>query len=226
MTLRFLADSTGGTAIENSNDYLGAVRRLATPPEYRYVLGFAPRDLAADGSFHRLTLKVAAADSKRYTIEARRGYYAPKPSEGLSEAAAKEIENAVFARDQVRDLPVEMRTEVSQAEGTGGELTVSADIDLKLLHYRKLDGRNCEELTVVAVVFDRDGNFIAGRQQVLKLRLRDETLAALDRQPPETLKSTFHLSAGTYLVRLVVRSAGEQTLASEDKSIEISDPRP
>jgi VWFA-related protein len=213
MTLEDLAEATGGTAIENSNDYLGGVRRLAAPPEYRYVLGFAPQDLVANGSFHRLTIKL---EHKGYTIQARRGYYAPKRSEGLTEAAAKEIENEVFARDELHDLSVDLRTEVSAAV-----LTVSADLDLKSLHLRQAGGRNSDDVTVVAVVFDHNGNFIAGKQQLLKLSLLDQTVASLDRQPTETLKSTFDLSPGAYLVRLVVRSAEGETMAAASRPVEI-----
>jgi VWFA-related protein len=213
MTLVDMAEATGGTAIENSNDYLAGIRRLAAPPEYRYVLGFAPQDLVANGSFHRLTIKL---EHKGYTIQARRGYYAPKRSEGLTEATAKEIENEVFARDELHDLSVELRTEVSAAE-----LTVLADLDLKSLHFRQADGRNNDDVTVVAVVFDHNGNFIAGKQQLLKLSLFDQTVANLDRQPTETLKSTFDLSPGAYLVRLVVRSAEGETMAAVSRSVEI-----
>jgi VWFA-related protein len=213
--LAFIADATGGTAILNSNDYLGGVRRIASPPEYRYFLGFTPHDLATDGKFHALSLKLANSALKGDSVQARRGYYAPKQGEGLPEAAAKEIENAVFTRDDVRDLPVEMRTEVK-----AGELTVSADIDLKLLHYRKADGRNCQELTAVAAVFDHDGNFIAGKQQTLTLKLRDQTVDGLAQKAPEKLESSFALSAGTYLVRLVVRSE-DQTMTEISGQVDV-----
>ena len=219
--LVFIAEATGGTAILNSNDYLGGIRRIASPPEYRYILGFAPHDIAADGKFHAVAIKLTNPADKGYTVQARRGYYAPKEGEGLPEAAAKEIENAVFSRDDIRDLPVEMRTEVKKAEGDGGELTVSTDIDLKLLHYRKADGRNCQELTAVAAVFDRDGNFVVGKQQTLTLKLRDETMDGLGQKPPGTLQSSFALSPGTYLVRLVVRSAEDQTMTEVSTQVDV-----
>jgi VWFA-related protein len=215
-TLRTIADSTGGTAIENSTDFLGAVRRLATPLEYRYILGFTPRDLAADGSFHKLTVKLTNSAYKSYTPQARRGYYAPKQDEGLPQAAEKEIEAAIFSRDDIRDVPVEMRTDLKDEE-----LTVSADVDLKLLHFRVADGRNCEEVTAVAAVFDHDGNFISGERQTLTLKLRDETLAGLSQKPPETLRSSFTLSPGTYLVRLVVHSAEDQAMTEVSKLVDI-----
>jgi len=220
-TLRTLAESTGGTAIENSNDYLGAVRRLATPPEYRYVLGFTPQNLAADGSFHKLKLTLTNSAYNGFILQTRRGYYSPKQGEGLPEAAAKAIENAVFSRDDVRDLPVEMRTDVKPAEGSGGELTVSTDIDLKLLHYRKADGRNCQELTAVAAVFDRDGNFVTGKQQTLTLKLRDATMDGLAQKRPETLQTPFALSPGTYLVRLVVHSSEDQTMTEVSTQVDV-----
>jgi hypothetical protein len=76
-------------------------------------------------------------------------------------------------------------------------------------------------VTVVAAVFDRDGNFIAGKQQVLKLRLRDETLANLEDGPSESLKATFNVSPGAYLVRLVVRSSVQQNMTALSRSVEI-----
>jgi VWFA-related protein len=218
-TLRTIAEGTGGTAVDNSNDYLSAVRRLATPPEVLYVLGFSPHDLNPDGKFHRLTIRLTSG--QKYTLQARRGYYAPQRAEGLTEAAAKEIENAVFTRDEVRDLPVEMRTEVTKHEGAASELAVLAKIDMQFLHFRKADGRNCDDLTVVAALFDSNGNFVAGKQRILKLRLRDATLASLEQRPPETLKTSFDLSPGSYLVRLVVRSAEGQTMAAASAAVEI-----
>lgn len=219
--LIYIAEATGGTAITRSNDYLGGIRRISSPPEYRYILGFSSHDLAADGKFHALAIKLTNAALKGDSVQARKGYYAPKQGEGLPEAAAKEIENAVFSRDDIRDLPVEMRTDVKKSEGSGGELTVSSDIDLKLLHYRKADGRNCQELTAVAAVFDRDGNFVAGKQQTLTLKLRDESVEGLAQKAPETLQSSFALSPGTYLVRLVVRSAEDQTMTEVSSPVEV-----
>jgi VWFA-related protein len=218
--LVFLAEATGGTAIARSNDYLSGIRRIASPPEYRYILGFSPHDLAPDGKFHALSIKLTNPADKGYSVQARKGYYAPNEGEGLPQGAAKEIENAVFSRDDVRDLPVEMRTEIKKSEGSGGELTVSTDIDLKLLHYRKAEGRNCQELTAVAAIFDRDGNFVAGKQQTLTLKLRDETMQN-PAQKPETLQSSFALSPGSYLVRLVVRSAEEQAMTEMSSQVDV-----
>ncbi len=72
-----LSDGTGGTYFHNSNDLGGGLRRLILSPEYVYVLECLLHDVKQDGSYHRLTVKVAAA---KVTIQARAGYFAPKPA--------------------------------------------------------------------------------------------------------------------------------------------------
>jgi hypothetical protein len=48
-------------------------RKLATP-ESHYLLGFVPT-APADGRFHQLKVKLEG--SRKLTVEARSGYYAP-----------------------------------------------------------------------------------------------------------------------------------------------------
>ena len=213
-----LAYATGGTALAQ-NDFLTEFDRLANPPEYVYYLSFYPKDLKPDGRYHEI--KVTLANAQGLSVQARKGYWAPAHTEDAAAMATREIGEAVFSRDEVHDLAVDMRTAVSRGQGNAAELAVMANIDLKLLHYGKADGRNSEDVTVVAAVFDRNGNYLEGRQHRLKLRLRDETLANLEQRPPQTLKSTFNLSPGTYLVRLVVRSALEGAMTTTSGSVEI-----
>ncbi len=47
-----LADGTGGTFFQNSNDLDAGFKRIAAAPEYIYMLGFSPQNLKTDGSFH------------------------------------------------------------------------------------------------------------------------------------------------------------------------------
>jgi VWFA-related protein len=218
LVLGTLAYSTGGTAL-SSNDLEGEFDRLANPPEFVYYLGFYPKDLKPDGRYHEI--KVTLPNSKGLSLQARKGYWAPAHVEDAAATATREIGEAVFSRDEVHDLPVDMRTAVSRGQGSAAELAVMANIDLKLLHFDKTDGRNSDDVTVVAAVFDRNGNYLEGKQHLLKLRLRDETLAGLEQRPPEALKSTFNLSPGTYLVRLVVRSAVGGAMTTTSGSLEV-----
>ena len=80
-----LADGTGGTFFHNSNDLEGGLQKLAAAPEYVYLLEPSLENVKPDGSYHRLTVKVNQEGLK---LQARRGYFAPKPEKRKKEKGA------------------------------------------------------------------------------------------------------------------------------------------
>jgi VWFA-related protein len=212
-----LAEGTGGTANFN-NDFDGGIRKAAVAPEYLYLLAFSPQNLKLDGSFH--SLKVTLNSGEKGSLQARRGYWAPKHADDAVETSKQEIENAIFSRDEIHNLPVEMHTQVTKT-GDDEKLNVITSVDLKLIHLRKADDRNRNDLTIVAAVFDANGNFVAGKQKILQLRLRDETVRVLEQRPPVTIDTNFDMKSGAYLVRLVVRDAEGQELTTENAGVQI-----
>jgi VWFA-related protein len=70
-----LADASGGTFFHNSNDIEGGLKRLASAPEYVYLLEFSLDKVKADGNYHSLKVKV---DRGGLTLQAREGFFAPK----------------------------------------------------------------------------------------------------------------------------------------------------
>ena len=150
----------------------------------------------------------------------RRGYWAPKHAEDELAVSKQEIEDAVFSRQEIHNLPVEMYTKVAQAGGKS-KLNVLASVDLKLLHLRKADDRNRNDVTIVVAVFDPNGNFIDGKQKILQLRLRDETVQGLEQKPPVAIDTNFDIKPGAYLVRLVARDAEGQQLTAENAGVQI-----
>ena len=207
-----LASGTGGQVFQNSNDYDEGFRRLGAAPEYVYMLGFSPQNLKNDGSFH--ALRVVVKPSGNLNIQARRGYYAPKKIDDAEETARQEIGNALFSREELSELPIEVHTKFFKPDGNTARMSVMLRLDLKLFRYNKANGRNNNTVTMVTGIFDRDGNYLQGIKKVLELHLKDETLAN-KLQHGATLKTDFDLTPGTYLVRQVVRdSEGEQMSAT------------
>ena len=91
---------------------------------------------------------------------------------------------------------------------------------MKHIRFRKADGRNRNDLTVASGLFDRNGNLVAGNQKVLEMRLRDETLASR-LGSGITVRTSFDVKPGSYLVRLVVRDAEGQLMAATNGAVEI-----
>jgi hypothetical protein len=212
-----LADATGGQFFHNDNGLFEGFRQLVAQPEYVYILGFSPQNLKLDGTRHGL--KVSLKNPKGFELQARNAYYAPSHAVNSEEQAKQEIQEAVFSRDEMQELPVDLSLQYARAGGIMVKLNVLAKVNLKVLRFRKVDDRNLNTLTVVSSVFDRNGNFVAGIQRVVDLRLRDQTLDSLN--SGITVKTTLDLTPGSYLVRLVVRDSEGQAMSARNGVVEI-----
>jgi len=197
-----LAYSTGGKFFFNNNDMDEGFRRLAEPPEFTYVLGYVPQNLKPDGSYHKL--KVRLRTGGNFELQAREGYFAPKSFADPAQQAKVELQQLEFLPDELQDLPVELHTQFYMAAHDSAKLSVLAHVDVKRLALKRVADRNCDVLTVVSLVFDRNGNFLQGTEKELDLRLTDDTLEH-KLAAGMTVKTSFDVQPGNYLVRIVVR---------------------
>ncbi len=213
-----LAAGTGATFFQNNNDLDAGFARLATAPEYYYLLAFSPQNLKMDGSFH--ALKVTLKAVKDVSVGARTGYYAPRHLENAIETAKREIEEALFSREEMSDIAVELHTQFFKSGADTARVSLVVKVDVKHLKFRKEEDRNCNELTVVAGLFDRNGVYATGNQKKIEMRLKDETVEKrLD--GGLTIRSSFDIKPGTYSVRLVVRDAEGQLMSAQNGAVEI-----
>jgi hypothetical protein len=113
-----------------------------------------------------------------------------------------------------------LQTQFFKTGEHSAKVTVMARIALRTLQLRKDQGRNRNDLTIVAALFDRNGNMVAGTQKKVEIRLRDETLERR-RQSTITVQSSFDVAPGSYAVRLVARDAEQQWMTTENGSVEI-----
>lgn len=213
-----LAFGTGGTFFHNSNDLSGGLEILAAAPEVSYVLGFSPLSQKMDGQFH--TLKVALTQKNKYTIQARRGYMAPKKFKDANEQAKQEIQDAVLSRDEILDFPLQIQTQYFKAEDSSVHLSVVSRLQIGGVHFRKADGRNWDDLTLATVIFDDNGNFVMGQEKLVTMKLLDATYEKLARSGI-VVKSTFDVKPGKYMIRQVVRDSEGSQMAARNGAVDI-----
>src|SRR6267378_1151534 len=213
-----LADGTGGKFFHNRNDLDEAMREAGGAPAFSYLLGFSPQNLKIDGRFH--TLKVALTSKEKFEIQARHGYFAPRTLTDPAEATKLEMQEALFSQEEIRDLPVELQTQFFKKDEAQARLAVLTHFDVKGIHFRKLLGRNNDELTIVTGIFDENGNFVTGLSKVVEMNLLDTTYSRLSRSG-FTVKTSFDVKPGTYLVRLVVRDAEGAQMAARNRAVVI-----
>ncbi len=216
-----LAAGTGASFFQNNNDLQEGFRRLSAAPEYYYLLAFSPQNLRMDGGFH--SLKVSLRNSKEFSglsLTARKGYYAPTHTEDAKATALREIEEALFSREEMSDIPVDMHTQFFKTGADAAKLALLIKLDVKKLAFRKENDRNNDELTVVCGLFDRNGVYVTGVQKRIEMKLKDETLASrLDNGI--VVRNTLDVKPGVYTVRLVVRDSEGAMMSARNGAVEI-----
>ena len=219
-----LADATGGRYFHNNNDLKAGFAQVAATPEFVYVLGFSPQNLKLDGAYH--ALKVSLTNSHGpgelhgLDLQARRGYYAPKHLPDPEEDAKREIQEALFSRDEIQDIPVDLHMQYFKSSDVAARIAVLARVYVKNLRFRKAEGRNNDNLTILSGVFDRNGNYITGMQKTVVMKLMDATLEKV-LNSGITIRTNFDVAPGSYVIRLVVRDSEGQTMAARNGVVEI-----
>jgi VWFA-related protein len=212
-----LADGTGGLFIHNRNDIDQGLLQAAAEPEISYVLGFTPQNLKLDGQYHNL--KVTLTSKQKWALQARHGYFAPRGESDPETAAKEEIQQAVFSQEELHELPVECQAQFFKG-ASGVHLSVVAHVLTKDLKFRKAEERNRDKLTVTTAIFDENGNMLTGKQTVLELQLKEATLERVNRTGL-SVKSTFDLQPGSFLVRIVVRDSEGAQMGATNRGVVI-----
>jgi VWFA-related protein len=212
------AAGTGGTFFHSRNDIEQGLRLAAVAPTSSYLLGFSPQNMKLDGAYH--TLRVALVGKQKYSIQARRGYYAPRGAAKPEDTAKQEIQEALFSQEEIHDIPLQLQTQFFKKDETAARLSVLSRLDLKELHFRKAEGRNLDNLAVATAIFDENGNFVTGGEKMVEMKLLQSTYVHFLRSGL-TVKSSFDVKPGKYLVRQVVRDTEGSQMAARNGAVVI-----
>ncbi|HKW33441.1 MAG TPA: VWA domain-containing protein [Candidatus Acidoferrum sp.] len=212
------ADGTGGKFYHNRNDVDEVMREAGVAPDVSYVLGFSPQNLKFDGRFH--TLKVGLTTKEKFNVQARHGYFAPRSAADPAQITKEEIQEALFSQEEILDIPLDLQTQYFKNDQAGVRLSVLTHLDVKSVRFRKALGRNNDQLTIVTGIFDENGQYVTGLEKIIDMKLRDTTYQRLSHSGL-TVKSSFDVKPGTYLVRLVVRDAEGAQMAARNGAVVI-----
>jgi VWFA-related protein len=207
-------DGTGGTFFHNNNDLTEGLRRIASPPEFVYQLGFSPQDLRENGKYHQLSVKIVGVD--KLSVSARRGYFAPNHLADPKQIETTELDDALYSQAEIHDLPIQIQTQTIRGDKPTAKLNVLTLVDLDALPHHQADGKNTNELRIVAAVFDRNGKYLGAINRKVAVHWSDDDAGV---QTATTF--SFLLDPGPYLVRMVVRDSESQRLSTQAAIVEI-----
>jgi VWFA-related protein len=226
-----VAEGTGGKYVHNSNDLQGGFAGLERSGAY--ILTFAPTELKTNGTYHALKVSLAG-EAKGFSVQARRGYFAPNGDAPVGTAAAAaasgddpaeraqhdQIQQQILSKVDVAQLPVGVRNSVAEQPDHTQVVTVSAHLDTRALQFQQEGDHNVNGITFVVAVFD-------GKDKLVEAQQRHMNINALDAQLPNLFTRgldvafTFKLAAGTYRLRAVVMDSVQHLVGAKSESVTV-----
>src|SRR6185369_1073685 len=218
IVLADFAHGTGGTFFHNSNDLTAGIK-MAALPKICYVLGFSPHDLKEDGRYHSLEVKLTG--KQKYSVQARRGYFAPtrlNPKEQEDQDIAEEL----HSRAEFGNLLSELRAQPSMNGQDKPQLLVRSQVAVQNVRFKTMNGKRVDVLRMVTAIFDENGNLVTGGEKILTLNLDNPAYEKLSRAGL-TVNLSFGVKPGKYLVRQLLRDSEAGEIATKNRAVEIAE---
>jgi len=131
--------------------------------------------------------------------------------EDAAAASAREISEAVFSHDELRDLPSILTPSSTKPRSRRqAENYRSPRYPAASLAQTGRPERN--DVTLVCALFDSNGNYLKGTEKVVELRLKDENVE--HHVTRLTMNTDFDVKSGAYMIRVVARDAEGQQMAT------------
>jgi VWFA-related protein len=203
-----LTEGTSGIFYHNNNDLAAGFREIGLPPAVTYRIGFRPEGVAPDGAYHKL--KVTA---KKYSVQARPGYFAP--TEKAAESLQSKIDREIMADDMEDEFPVRVAVERAAAA-----LSIIVHVDISKLRFEKQGDRQVQRISFTTALIDGQGRVAAAKEGQMDLALTEATYKRLAASGVNA-KITLQVPAGAYKLRQVSEEAVEGKMACSTHAVEV-----
>ena len=213
-----LSMDTGGKAFFDSNDFAPAFAQVERDTSAYYAIGFRSTDLARDGRFRKLTIKVNRPGVK---LEYRPGYYAPADFKHSGhEDRERELEEQLASDLPATDMAVYMDAMYFRLDENRFFVPVSLIVPGSQIPFVKGGDKDKATLDIIGSVVDEVKREIGHARETVKLNL-DPSLQA--RQKNIEYTTSFNLPPGKYKMKFVVRENQTGRMGSFEANITLPD---
>jgi len=218
-----VSNESGGFTVRNTNDLSSGIQRIANETRIYYLLGYIPTNLARDGKFRKIQVKLAA--SKGREVRARKGYFAPTES-GKSALTAKKgvdpvVQGALDSPWSLDGIPLRMTHFVGDEKSLGkAAVLVTAEVDIRALEFEEAEGRSLGDLQFLMVVAHRASGEFFRYDQGVSMRLQPATRERYSRFWFPITRD-FELKSGDYQAKIVVRDTRSKKVGTVIHEFEV-----
>jgi VWFA-related protein len=219
-----IASDSGGFTIRDTNDLSAALKRIADENSSYYLLGYNPTNIARDGAFRKISVKVPGR--KDAEIRARKGYYAPSDDPHASRrkpGVDLAFQEALDSPHEIGDIPLRMTHFVGDETMLGkARVEVVTEVDLRALDLEPTEGRYLGGFDFLLVAARRDTGESFRYDQKVEMKLLPATRDRLLRTwfP---VRREFELPPGGYQAKIVVRDKRSGRVATVSHRFDVPD---
>jgi VWFA-related protein len=195
-----LSSDTGGKAFFDSNDFAPAFARVQSDNSAYYAIGFHSSNLARDGRYRKLTIKINRPGVK---LEYRPGYYAPADfKHSGKEDRERDLQDELGSDLPATDMAVYLDALYFRLDENRFFVPVSLIVPGSQIPFVKGGDKDKATLDIIGTVIDEAKRPIGQARETVKLNL-DPSLQA--RQKNIQYTTSFNLPPGKYRLKFVVR---------------------
>jgi len=195
-----LSSDTGGKAFFDSNDFAPAFAQVQRDTSAYYAVGFRSSNMARDGKYRKLTIKVNRPGAK---LEYRPGYYAPADFQhSAREDREQELTEQLTSDLPATDIALYMDAMYFRIDEGRYNVPVSLIVPGAQIPFVKGGDKDKATMDIIGMVIDEVKRPIGRARETVKLNL-DAGLNA--RQKNIQYTTSFNLPPGKYHLKFVVR---------------------
>jgi VWFA-related protein len=207
-TMLNLAESTGGRAFFNTNDFKGAIQKTLADSRMTYEVGFYPDNGKWDGEYHTLELRV---NKPGVVLRYRKGYFAVADPPNTATEAQEALKAATWSPVDATGLGITAKVE--RIFPATRRLDLRVGIELRDLRLNFVDGQRTGSVDAIFTQLNNAGDVLDVRPLTYKVDLKPEEYQA-------RLQSDFGLAVpltiqpSTKELRVVVRDPASGLIGS------------
>jgi VWFA-related protein len=199
-TLSALSTDTGGKAFFDTNDFAPAFQRIQNDTAAYYEISFRSTNLARDGKFRRLTIRVKRKGVK---LEYRPGYWAPADfKHSTKEDREQQLQEELASDLPATDMMVYLDAYYFWTRSGNFIVPVSLIVPGSQIPFVRGGDQDKATLDVIGEVINHARMQVGNVRDTVKLKLKTSQDA---RQKNIQYTTSFALAPGTYEIKFVVR---------------------
>jgi len=221
--LRYVANSTGGFVIRNTNDLSIGLDRVVEEMRTYYLLSYRPKNEKMDGKFRQIKVSLHKSD---LVVRARDGYYAMPAGAELLTPGEYQLAELARKTEQSAKIPIFVRVAGFQEGVSRYRVPVILDIPTQSIRFEQNNGKHSARVTVIGLVRDRAGSLVKRFGGPIQLEFGDPEYNTLK---PGTVSFVNHiqLPAGTeYSFELLVKDMLSGMVSNSVETIDLKKSEP